>query len=139
MHDMMKKLLEKKKSEGKTLSPMEKDARMGVVGALKKAAEGAMADKGLKKVTVASDSKEGLEKGLEMAKKVAQKGPMSEMSDMSEMPESEEHEASESESEESSEHEEGGSEDKDAMLEKLSQLDPQELESLLQIAQKLKG
>jgi uncharacterized membrane protein YvbJ len=137
MHDMMKKLLEKKKSEGKTLSPMEKDARMGVVGALKKAAEGAMADKGLKKVTVASDSKEGLEKGLEMAKKVAQKGP--EMSEMSEMPESEEHEASESESEESAEHEMGGSEDKEAMLEKLSQLDPEELESLLQIAQKLKG
>jgi len=137
MHDMMKKLLEKKKSEGKTLSPMEKDARMGVVGALKKAAEGAMADKGLKKVTVASDSKEGLEKGLEMAKKVAQKGP--EMSEMSEMPESEEHEASESESEESAEHEMGGSEDKEAMLEKLSQLNPEELESLLQIAQKLKG
>lgn len=134
MHDMMKKLLEKKKSEGKTLSPMEKEARMGVVGALKKAAEGAMADKGLKKVTVASDSKEGLEKGLEMAKKVAQKAP-----EMSEMPESEEHEASESESEESAEHEMGGSEDKEAMLEKLSQLDPEELESLLQIAQKLKG
>ena len=139
MHDMMKKLLEKKKSEGKTLSPLEKEAKMGVVGSLKKAAEDAMAEKGLKKITVASDSKSGLKKGLDMAKEMAAKGAPMEESSEEESSEMADEEASESPAEEEAEHAEGGSEDKEAMMAKLQALDSKELEALLSIAQKLKG
>lgn len=142
MHDLMKKLLDKKRSEGKTLSPLEKEAKMGVVDSLKKAAEGAMAEKGLKKITVASDSKSGLEKGLDMAKKMAAKAPEMESSEESSEEESSEmsdEESSESPAEEEAEHAEGGSEDKEAMMAKLQALDSKELEALLSIAQKLKG
>lgn len=138
MHDLMKKLLDKKRSEGKTLSPLEKEAKMGVVDSLKKAAEGAMAEKGLKKITVASDSKSGLEKGLDMAKKMAAKAPEMESSE-EESSEMSDEESSESPAEEEAEHAEGGSEDKEAMLAKLQALDSKELEALLSIAQKLKG
>jgi len=139
MHDMMKKLLEKKKSEGKTLSPLEKEAKMGVVDSLKKAAEDAMAEKGLKKITVASDSKSGLKKGLDMAKEMAAKGAPMEESSEEESSEMADEEASESPAEEEAEHAEGGSEDKEAMMAKLQALDSKELEALLSIAQKLKG
>lgn len=139
MHDMMKKLLEKKKSEGKTLSPLEKEAKMGVVNSLKKAAEDAMAEKGLKKITVASDSKSGLNKGLDMAKEMAAKGAPMEESSEEESSEMADEEASESPAEEEAEHAEGGSEDKEVMMAKLQALDSKELEALLSIAQKLKG
>lgn len=62
-------MFDKKK---KSMSPIEKDAKMSVIEAMRKMAEEAMGDKlkGLKKVTVASNSKEGLEEGLEKAKSI---------------------------------------------------------------------
>lgn len=71
MMDKMEKLLEKKKKSGKELSPVEKDAKMGVIESMKKMAEDAMGDR-LKKVTVASASKEGLQKGLAKAKEMVE-------------------------------------------------------------------
>lgn len=66
--------------------------------------------KNLKKVTVASDSPEGIKKGLELAKKVVAKknGALEEMGDFEE--ESADHEAGESEGEELAEHESGAEE-----------------------------
>jgi len=66
--DQLKKLREKKAQMGK-MHPMEQKAKMGVVSDLQKMAEEAMGDrlKGMGKVTVASDSPEGLEHGLEHA------------------------------------------------------------------------
>jgi hypothetical protein len=68
MMDKMKKMLEKKK--GHKLSDVERDAKMSVVNNMKDMASSMMGDhiKGLKKVTVASDSKEGLQSGLDKAK-----------------------------------------------------------------------
>jgi len=59
------KMMEKKKAS--KMSPVEKDAKMNVLEDLRNHAMKAMGGK-IKKVTVASDSKEGLEKGLDMAK-----------------------------------------------------------------------
>lgn len=69
MYDKLMKHLEKK---GKKLSPVEQKAKMGVVKELSSQAGEMLSDKlkGLKKVTVASDSKEGLKKGLDKAKEV---------------------------------------------------------------------
>lgn len=66
--DNFKKMLEKKKG----LSDVEKDAKMNVVKDLRDSASSMMKDKlgGLKKVTVASDSKEGLEEGLDKAEEL---------------------------------------------------------------------
>ena len=61
-------MLEKKKEHGKGLSEVEKNAKMHVAGALQKMASDAMRSKGLKKVSVASNSSEGLKEGLDEAK-----------------------------------------------------------------------
>ena len=77
----MLELLKKKKREGKSdLSEPEKKAKLGVLDSLRSEAAGMMGDhlKGLKKVTVAAPSKEGLEKGLEMAKAITEDGEESE-------------------------------------------------------------
>lgn len=68
----IQKLLEKKKKDGKGLSDHEKEAKLGVLKHLHDMAADAMGEglKGLKKVTVASDSHEGLKEGLETAKEV---------------------------------------------------------------------
>ena len=62
----MKELFAKKKKIGNN----EKEAKMGVMKEISDMAGAAMGDKlkGLKKVSVMSDSKEGLEKGLDKAK-----------------------------------------------------------------------
>ena len=55
------------KKGAKDLSPMEKDAKMGIVGELHKQASAMLHGKvhpGAGKVTVASNSKEGLHHGL---------------------------------------------------------------------------
>jgi hypothetical protein len=67
----MKELFAKKKK----ISDVEKEAKMGVLKEVSDMAGAAMGDKlkGLKKVTVASDSKEGLDKGLEKAKELLDK------------------------------------------------------------------
>lgn len=74
--DKMAKLFEKKKKMGPGMPDIERDAKMGVLKNLRDQAAGAMGDKlkGLKKVTVASDSPAGLEKGLEKAKEIVDSG-----------------------------------------------------------------
>ena len=69
MKDMM--FGKKKKVE---MDPIEKEAKMSAVSAMKQMAEDAMSDKlgGLKKVTVAADSEEGLKEGLEKAEDVVE-------------------------------------------------------------------
>lgn len=67
LKDKLMKHLAKKGA--KDLDPMEKDAKMGVIGELGRQASSMLGDKihPLKKVTVASDSKEGLKAGLDKA------------------------------------------------------------------------
>ncbi len=72
-----KELLMKKAKEGKFLSDEDKDAKMEVVRAVKQMASEEMGDelknlKGMGKVTVASDSPEGLKAGLEKAEDVVE-------------------------------------------------------------------
>lgn len=66
------KLLMKKKKEGKELSGPEKDAKMSVVQAMRDFAQGEMGKKldGLKKVSVSSNTKEGITSGLDKAKEL---------------------------------------------------------------------
>lgn len=67
--DRLKKLKEKKGMSMHKMHPLEKKAKMGVIDELSKMAEDAMGSKlkGMNKVTVASDSHQGLEHGLEDA------------------------------------------------------------------------
>lgn len=71
MTDKMKKMLDKKKGQGK-MSEAEKDAKMSVVNHMKDMASKMMGDhvKGLKKVSVASNSGEGLKEGLHKAEEM---------------------------------------------------------------------
>ncbi len=70
------KLMEKKKKDGKDLSSTEKEAKMSVVQHMKDMAQEMMGDhlKGMKKVTVASDSDEGLKHGLSKASDIIEQG-----------------------------------------------------------------
>lgn len=72
MMGKMDKLFSKKKKEDKEMSAPEKKAKSSVLETLRDYASEQMGKKlgGLKKVTVASDSEEGLEKGLEKAKQI---------------------------------------------------------------------
>lgn len=69
MNEKFNKLMMKKKEEGKMLSPVAKDAKMGVLKDLHKMASDSMADKihGLKKVSVMAPDSEGLAAGLHKA------------------------------------------------------------------------
>lgn len=71
MTDKMKKMLDKKKGQGK-MSEVEKDAKMSVVNHMKDMASKMMGDhvKGLKKVSIASNSGEGLKEGLHKAEEI---------------------------------------------------------------------
>lgn len=71
------KLLKKKMDEGKELSPVDKEAKMGVLKDLHKMASDSMSDKlhGLKKVTVAAPDEKGLEHGLDKAKQIVNDMP----------------------------------------------------------------
>jgi len=114
LKDKMMMLLKKKKQEGSELGDMEKQAKMSVVKDLRDTMAGEMADRlkgGLKKVTVASDSPEGLKEGLEKAEDMVEsKMGDSSMSESLEEPE---------ESEESEDSEEMSPEEIDAMIAKL--------------------
>lgn len=68
--EKFKKLLEKKRQMGKSLDGVERDAKMSAIQTLKDFANDAMKDKigDMKKVSVSSDSKEGLVEGMEKAK-----------------------------------------------------------------------
>lgn len=87
----------KKKGKEKDMDELHKSAKMDAVSEMRDMAAEAMKGKldGLKKVSVASDSKEGLQKGLEKAKELVNKGPMAE--EAAAEGESEEQEAAEQE------------------------------------------
>jgi len=91
MHGKFMEMMKKKK--GGEMSGIEKDAKSSVIQEMKKMAEDAMGDKmkGLKKVTVASNSPEGIEKGLEKAKEIISQMPQEEESSEEEMMEDEEY------------------------------------------------
>lgn len=105
MNPKFEKLLEKKRKEGKKLSDVEQEAKLGVVHDMKQMAMDEMGNSlnGLKKISVASDSKEGLKKGLGKAEELLEKPEMSH----DEEGESLEEEASESPEEEEQELESG--------------------------------
>jgi hypothetical protein len=73
---MMKKLLEKKKSKG-MLSDEESSAKMSVLKNLRGKSNESLAEKlkGAKKVSVMSDSEEGLKAGLDKAKEIVESEP----------------------------------------------------------------
>jgi hypothetical protein len=75
MNKMMEKMMAMKKA--KEMSPSEKNAKMSVLHDLKKQAQDAMGGKldGMKKVSVMSDSPEGLQHGLDKAKELTQNMP----------------------------------------------------------------
>lgn len=69
------------KDKTKGMSKSEKEAKLAALNGAKCAAEDMMKDgmSGIKKkVSIMSDSKEGLEKGLDLAKKIVNKGEMGE-------------------------------------------------------------
>lgn len=79
MHDNFMKLLQKKAAMGKAnMNPMEKSAKMDMLKRIKGEAAQEMGDnvKGLKKVSVMSDSPEGLKEGLDTAEEMVE--PMAE-------------------------------------------------------------
>lgn len=82
----MKEKLMKMMAKKKDLSPAEKKAKMSAVKDLKSAAHEAMGSKmdHLKKVSVMSDSPQGLEHGLDMAKHVVSNPEMLQMKDHAE-------------------------------------------------------
>lgn len=75
LHDKMKKMLDKKKGHN-DLSDVEQHAKKSVLEDLRDQASKAMSSKldGMKKVSVGSNSKEGLSHGLEMAHDIVQDG-----------------------------------------------------------------
>jgi len=76
--DALKKIMEKKISKEGEMEPSKKKAKMELLQELRSMAEGMMKEDldghmgALKKVTVASDSKEGLKEGLEKAEEVVE-------------------------------------------------------------------
>jgi hypothetical protein len=107
------------KADMEEMHPAMKQAKLGVLKHLSDMAGDAMGSKlaGLKKVTVASDSDEGLKHGIEKAKDIVEKGHIpgsSDMIDGGDEEGSDAEEASESPEEEAHEQEsgeEGGDED----------------------------
>ncbi len=106
------KMKMKEKEEMPEMDPMAKEAKLGVLKHLSDMAAEAMGSKlgGLKKVTVASDSEEGLKKGLDKAEDIVEGSP--------ELEESEE----ESESEPEMGYEELSPEEIDAKIQELMEL-----------------
>lgn len=76
MNSMLEKLKGLKKT--RTMSEPEQEGKLAAIGKLNESASKSMGDKlsSLKKVTVASDSEQGLEKGLTKAKELIGKLPM---------------------------------------------------------------
>ena len=65
------KLMQKKKMEGKMMSPIEQKAKMNVVKEMRKMASDEMSEPlKLKKISVASNDKDGLKVGLDKAKQI---------------------------------------------------------------------
>jgi len=95
---MLKELLKKKLMEGKKADPLKLEAMKNVIKELEDISDEGMASN-LKKVTVASDSTEGLKKGLDMAEDKV--GEMSDSAFDEAMEEAEGDSSSESEESES--------------------------------------
>ena len=84
MNELFQKMIaDKKKKAGKSMSKNHMEAKGSVLNDLMDhlGASGAETLKGLKKVTVASNSKEGLEKGLDKAKELASSADLEEGSE----------------------------------------------------------
>jgi hypothetical protein len=79
--DALKKIMDKKLHKEGEMDPMKKKAKIELVEELRSMAEDMMKQDltghmdGLKKVTVASDSKEGLKEGLEKAEHIVEGSP----------------------------------------------------------------
>lgn len=75
MHDKMMKMMMNKKKHGKTLSDSEKKSKLEALMGMKGLADSHMGNKlkNLKKVTVASNSPEGLKEGLHKAEELTDK------------------------------------------------------------------
>lgn len=134
MDSRLMKLMALKKKGDKTLSDSDVSAKKAALGDLIGMAKDAMGEKvkGLKKVTVASDSTEGLNKGLELAKKKLGEMKASDESEVAKTGHDEEAEM-ESPEEEAMEGEEGeAKEEKESSLENLSE---EELMALMKKAQ----
>lgn len=111
MHDKLAKIMAKKK-DAKKLSSGELEAKLNAANEMHKWASEEMGnglEKKLKKVTVASDSEEGLEEGLEKAKEIVEEKP--DMMDAEKSEEDAVHEAGESVEDEMMEHSEDGMEE----------------------------
>jgi hypothetical protein len=134
------KLIMKKKGEGKDLSPEHAEAKSSMLEKLMGDMDSMGADKlkGLKKVTVASNSPKGLEMGLSKAKDLVKKPEMMDEhetdeidpefhkdgeEEMSEDEESPEHESMESPALEASEHEMGEDMSEDELRAKIRELE----------------
>jgi hypothetical protein len=131
----LQKLMAKKKSEGKKLSGAEKKGKEDTLQSLIDDMMGMDGEKvkGLKKVTVASNSPKGLSKGLDKAKELIGNAPtggledgeeeMSEGEEMmeEEMPEGESEESPEMESEEAEDESLDTEEEIEAEIEKLKE------------------
>ena len=117
MHKFEKMMEKKMKDKKGDMPEHERDAKMSVLEHVRQMAHDMMKDKldgGMKKVSVASPSKEGLKEGLETAHDMLGDGAMhgDEHGDLEAEESGEEspmHEAAESADEEMAEHEEGGS------------------------------
>lgn len=124
------KLMQKLEKKGKKLKPLEQKAKLDVIKELSSQAGEALGDKlkGLKKVTVASDSKEGLKAGLEKAEDILEKhdreSPVEKMEE--EMGADLDHDGEEGESEEHKESVMGG------------EMSPEEIEAKIQELMALK-
>lgn len=128
---MMQKMSGKKKESG--MSDTEMSAKKSILSGIKEMAEKAMGGKvhGLKKVTVASDSPEGLKEGLELAKEKISEEPKKEHADM-ETPEEESVESPESES---MEDESKGI--VETMMSQMESCSPDDLEKIVQKAREI--
>lgn len=114
---------------GKKMSPAEQKAKLAALKEAHGMASGMMKDglDGAKKVSVMADSKQGLEKGLDLAKKIVdKKSPMSDMEEAD--PEMKDEHSDEEgwdhqDSENEEKHEEDMSEDElDAEIQRLMEL-----------------
>lgn len=83
MKDKLEKLFEKKAKEGGSMPDHEREAKMDVVKQMKSDMAELMGDKlkGSKKITVASDSKEGLKAGLDKAEQLLAGGGLAAAAD----------------------------------------------------------
>ena len=125
----------------KKLSQMEQKASSKVLDALRSETQGMMKGKmdGLKKVTVASNSPEGIKKGLDLAKKIAGKLPNEEAGEPADLMDegSEDEELSESPEMEASEQADGS--EIEGLTAEEEAMSPEEIDHLISKLLELKS